>query len=66
MNNLERMNAEMAYKVDDTVREEVGEVRRLVQKLNSCDWADADAIAKIMHELIDAPEGAVITPPFYC
>jgi len=66
MNNLERMNAEMAYKVDDTVMEEVGEVRRLVQKLNSCDWADADAIAKIMHELIDAPEGAVITPPFYC
>ena len=66
MNNRERMDAELAYIADKGIWEEQARCRKLVQKLNTCDLSDFDALAAIARELIDAPEGTMLTPPFYC
>ncbi len=65
MNNLERMNNEMAYIADDEVFEKVKSCRRLLQKLNAADWSDFSAIDAIIKELFGESD-AHVTPPFHC
>ena len=66
MNNIERRDREMAYISDDAVMEEQKVCRRILQRLNTVDRSDFDAIGKIVKELLGKSEGAFINPPFYC
>ena len=66
MDNIERRDREMAYISDDAVMEEQKVCRRILQRLNTVDRSDFDAIGKIVEELLEKSEGAFINPPFYC
>ena len=66
MNNIERRDREMAYISDDAVMEEQKVCRRILQRLNTVDRSDFDAIGKIVKELLGKSEGAFINTPFYC
>ena len=66
MNNIERRNNEMAYISDESIMAEQIVCRKILQKLNFMDRSDFAGIAKITSELLDAPFGAFINPPFYC
>ena len=66
MDNIERRDWEMAYISDDAVMEEQKVCRRILQRLNTVDRSDFDAIGKIVEELLGKSEGAFINPPFYC
>ena len=66
MDNIERRDREMAYISDDAVMEEQKVCRRILQRLNTVDRSDFDAIGKIVEELLGKSEGAFINPPFYC
>ena len=66
MNNIERRDREMAYISDDAVMEEQKVCRRILQRLNTVDSSDFDAIGNIVKELRGKSEGAFINPPFYC
>lgn len=66
MDNIERRDREMAYISDDAVMEEQKVCRRILQRLNTVDRSDFDAIGKIVKELLGKSEGAFINPPFYC
>lgn len=66
MNNIERRNAEMAYRSDQEVFEQQKITRKILQKLNTVDVSDFDGIASIVKELLGSSENAFINPPFYC
>ena len=66
MNNIERRDAGMVYISDGTVMAEQAVCRKILQKLNFIDRSDFAGIGAIVQELIDAPGGAFINPPFYC
>lgn len=66
MNNIERRNKEMAYISDDEIFKEQLVCRRILQKLNFADRSDFEVLSKITTELLDAPNGAFVNPPFYC
>lgn len=66
MNNIIRRDNEMAYISDESVMAEQIICRKILQKLNFMDRSDFVGIAKIVSELVDAPKGAFINPPFYC
>lgn len=66
MNNIIRRDNEMAYISDESVMAEQIVCRKILQKLNFMDRSDFVGIAKIVSELVDAPKGAFINPPFYC
>ena len=58
MDNIERRDREMAYISDESVMEEQKVCRRILQRLNTADRSDFDAISRIVKELLN--------PPFYC
>lgn len=64
MNNLERLDANIAYRSDEAIFEKQKVCRRILQRLNTADRADFDALRAITHELLGAD--AFINPPFYC
>lgn len=66
MSNIERRNKELAYISDDEIFKEQFVCRRILQKLNFADRSDFEALSQITTELLDAPNGAFINPPFYC
>lgn len=66
MDNIERRDAGLAYISDDAVMSEQKECRKIVQRLNTVDRSDFDAITEIVKELLGKSEGAFINPPFYC
>lgn len=66
MDNITRRNNEMAYISDETIMAEQMVCRKILQKLNFMDRSDFGGIAKVVSELLDAPMGAFINPPFYC
>ena len=66
MDNIERRDREMAYISDESVMEEQKVCRRILQRLNTADHSDFDAISRIVKELLGKSEGAFINPPFYC
>ena len=66
MDNIERRDREMAYISDESVMEEQKVCRRILQRLNTADRSDFDAISRIVKELLGKSEGAFINPPFYC
>lgn len=66
MNNIERRNAQMAYRGDSDIFREMQACRSILQKLNTVDRTNFDAVAAIVKELLGKSEGAVINPPFYC
>ena len=66
MNNIERMNREMAYVADGAVMEEQKACRRILQRLNFMDRSDFDGISEVVKELLGKSENAFINPPFYC
>ncbi len=66
MNNIERRDAQMAYISDDAIFEEQKVCRKILQKLNTVDRSDFDAIGKLVKELFGKSEGAFLNPPFYC
>lgn len=66
MDNIERRDAGLAYISDDAVMNEQKECRKIVQRLNTVDRSDFDAITEIVKELLGKSEGAFINPPFYC
>lgn len=66
MNNIERRDLGMAYISDDAVMEEQKVCRRILQKLNTVDRSDFEAIGKLVKELFGKSENAFLNPPFYC
>ena len=66
MDNIERRDREMAYISDESVMEEQKVCRRILQRLNTADRSDFDAISRIVKELLGKSEGAFINPPLYC
>ena len=50
MDNIERRDREMAYISDDAVMEEQKVCRRILQRLNTVDRSDFDAIGKIVYQ----------------
>lgn len=66
MNNIERRNKEMAYISDEAIFKEQLVCRKILQELNFMDRSDFEGISKVTRELLDAPQGAFINPPFYC
>ncbi len=66
MDNIERRDKEMAYISDEAVMEEQKKCRRILQRLNTVDRSDFDAIGKIVEELLGKSDRAFINPPFYC
>lgn len=66
MNQIERRDLGMAYVSDDAVMEEQKVCRRILQRLNTADRSDFEAIGGIVEELLGKSEKAFINPPFYC
>lgn len=66
MDNITRRNNELAYISDETIFAEQSICRKILQKLNFMDRSDFEGIAKVVAELLDAPAGAFVNPPFYC
>ena len=66
MDHITRRDQELAYISDPAVMAQQAECRKLLQKLNFMDRSDFAGITAVVKELIDAPEGAFINPPFYC
>lgn len=66
MNNIERRDAQIAYRADGEVFKEMQVCKGILQKLNTVDRADVEAVAAIVKELLGKSEGAFINPPFYC
>ncbi len=66
MNHIERRDKEMVYVSDNSVFEEQKKTRRILQELNTVDFADFDKIGQIVKRLLGKSEGAFINPPFYC
>lgn len=66
MDQIERRDLGMAYVSDEAVMEEQKVCRRILQRLNTVDRWDFEAIGKIVEELLGKSEKAVINPPFYC
>ena len=66
MDHITRRDQELAYISDPAVMVQQAECRKLLQKLNFMDRSDFAGITAVVKELIDAPEGAFINPPFYC
>ena len=66
MNQIERRDLGMAYVSDEAVMEEQKVCRRIMQRLNTADRSDFDAIGRIVEELLGKSEKAFINPPFYC
>lgn len=66
MNHIKRRDAGMAYVSDESVMEEMKGCRRLLQRLNTVDRSDFDAIGRIVEELLGKSEKPFINPPFYC
>lgn len=66
MNNIERRDREMAYISDEAVMEEQKKCRKILQRLNTVDRSDFEAIGKIVKELFGKSENAFLNPPFYC
>ena len=66
MDNIIRRDRQILYISDEAVFAEQKKCRALLQRLNFMDRADFDGIAAVVSELLGAPEGAFINPPFYC
>lgn len=66
MNNIERRDAQMAYKADEAVFREMQVCRNILQRLNTADRTDFASVAAIVKELLGKSDGAFINPPFYC
>lgn len=66
MNHIERRDLELPYISDASVMEEQKVCRRILQRLNTVDRSDFDAISKIVKELFGKSEGAFVNPPFFC
>ena len=66
MNQIERRDAQLPYISDDSIFEQQKVCRKILQRLNTVDRSDFDAINKIVKELLGKSEGAFINPPFYC
>lgn len=66
MNNIERRDAQIAYRGDMDIFREMQACREILQRLNTADRTDYEGIAAIVKELLGKSEGAVINPPFYC
>ena len=66
MDNIERRDAGLAYISDEAVMKEQMKCRKILQRLNTADRSDFDAIAEIIKELLGKSEEAFINPPFYC
>ena len=48
------------------VASEIIACRKLIQKLNTSDWADFEQISHIIKELLGSSKGAFINPLFFC
>lgn len=66
MNNIERRDAQIAYRGDADIFREMQVCRGILQRLNTVDRTDVEAVAAIVKELLGKSEGAFINPPFYC
>ena len=66
MNNIERRERGLAYRVDDEVRAQLIKRRAILYRLNHWDMSDLDGIRKIVSELFGRAENAFVSPPFFC
>lgn len=66
MDHITRRDRQIAYISDETVMAQQKKCRNILQKLNFMDRSDFEGIVQVVKELIHAPEGAFINPPFYC
>lgn len=66
MDNITRRDNQMVYISDDEVYKEQKKTRKIVQKLNTVDTSDFNAIKRIVKQLLGKSENAFINPPFYC
>ena len=66
MNNNERRDMQLPYIADEEVLQEMICCRKILQRLNTANFADLEAISGIVKELLGKSENAFINPPFYC
>ena len=66
MDNRTRRDAGLPYISDASVMEEQKVCRRILQRLNTADRGDFEAIGQIIQELFGKSENAFVNPPFYC
>ena len=65
MTNIERLDANIAYRSDEEIFDRQRVCRRILQRLNTTDRADFDTLRGITRELLGGAD-AFINPPFYC
>ncbi|MCB7318394.1 sugar O-acetyltransferase [Lacrimispora sp. 210928-DFI.3.58] len=66
MDNIERRRLELPYISDKAVMEEQKVCRRLLQRFNTADRSDFEALSSMIKEILGKSENAFINPPFYC
>ncbi len=66
MEQRERRDTGLLYRVDDEVVEEIVRARRLIHKYNMTDPCDTETLRTTLETLLGAPTDANITQPFYC
>lgn len=57
MNNIERRDAQIAYRGDGDIFREMQVCRGILQRLNTVDRTDVEAVAAIVKELLGKSEG---------
>ena len=66
MKNTERRDLGIPYIADKDCFAEMARTRRLVQKLNTMDASDFNALKLATAELLGTSENGIINPPFHC
>ena len=66
MKNTERRDLGIPYIADKDCFAEMARTRRLVQKLNTMDASDFNALKLATAELLGTCENGIINPPFHC
>ena len=62
VNNKDRRDAQMAYRADKYIFEEMSVCRKKISKLTSLDYSDFDGIKEATKDLSGKSENAFLTP----
>ena len=61
-----RKDAGLPYIADETLLEQMGKNRKLLQKFNTADLSDYPLLAELLQQILGRSDNAFINPPFYC
>ena len=66
MDQSERRDKGLLYLTDEKLAEQLNQARRVLQKINAMDRADADGINSLAKKLMKCRGDLLLNPPFYC